>query len=93
VPDFHTIRNAIFHEYCFVKAESRSGRFPEVDPRAYMGAILEDFSQLEKQFSDANFAYNEKKLKDPRVFFVEGRNHDRDRARFSQGGAPPRRPR
>jgi len=47
VPDFHTIRNAIFHEYCFVKAESRSGRFPEVDPRAYMGAILEDFSQLE----------------------------------------------
>jgi hypothetical protein len=47
VPEFHTIRNAIFHEYCFVKAESRSGRFPEVDPRAYMGAILEDFSQLE----------------------------------------------
>ena len=47
VPQFHTIRNAIFHEYCFVKAESRSGKFPEVDPRAYMAAILEDFSQIE----------------------------------------------
>ena len=34
-----------------------------------------DFSQLEKQFSDANFAYNEKKLKDPRVFFVEGADY------------------
>ncbi|HZO59467.1 MAG TPA: glycosyltransferase family 2 protein [Solirubrobacterales bacterium] len=47
VPQFQTIRNAIFHEYCFVKAESGSGKFPEVDPRAYMAAILEDFSQIE----------------------------------------------
>jgi glycosyltransferase involved in cell wall biosynthesis len=47
IPEFHTIRNAIFHEYCFVKAETTSGKFPEVDPRAYMAAILEDFSQIE----------------------------------------------
>jgi hypothetical protein len=47
VPQFQTIRNAIFHEYCFVKAESKSGKFPDVDPRAYMAAILEDFSQIE----------------------------------------------
>jgi Glycosyl transferase family 2 len=47
VPAFQTIRNAIFHEYAFVKAESGSSRFPEIDPRAYMAAILEDFSQIE----------------------------------------------
>ena len=47
VPAFHTIRNAIFHEYCFVRAETDSGRFPPIDPRAYMAAILEDFSQIE----------------------------------------------
>ena len=34
-----------------------------------------DFSQLEKQFADANFAYNEKALVDPRVFFVEGKDY------------------
>jgi hypothetical protein len=47
VPAFQTIRNAIFHEYAFVKAESGSPRFPAIDPRAYMAAMLEDFSQLE----------------------------------------------
>jgi hypothetical protein len=49
VPAFHTIRNAIFHEYCFVRAESSSGKFPPIDPRAYMAAILEDFSQIENR--------------------------------------------
>jgi Glycosyl transferase family 2 len=47
VPEFQTIRNAIFHEYAFVKAESGSPKFPEIDPRAYMAAILEDMSQIE----------------------------------------------
>lgn len=47
IRQFQTIRNAIFHEYCFVKAESESERFPEMDPRAYMAAILEDSSQIE----------------------------------------------
>lgn len=47
VPQFRTIRNAIVHEYCFVKRESGSDRFPEVDPRAYIAAVVEDFSQIE----------------------------------------------
>jgi hypothetical protein len=47
VPAFQTIRNAIFHEYAFVKSESGSPKFPEIDPRAYMAAILEDMSQIE----------------------------------------------
>ena len=49
VPAFQTIRNAIFHEYAFVKAESGSPRFPEIDPRAYMAAMLEDFTQIENR--------------------------------------------
>jgi hypothetical protein len=47
VPAFQTIRNAIFHEYAFVKAESGSPKFPEIDPRGYMAAILEDMTQIE----------------------------------------------
>ncbi len=47
VPQFRTIRNAIIHEYCFVKDETGSDRFPEVDPRAYIAAMVEDFSQIE----------------------------------------------
>ena len=49
VPAFQTIRNAIFHEYAFVKAESGSPLFPEIDPRAYMAAMLEDFTQIENR--------------------------------------------
>jgi hypothetical protein len=49
VPAFHTIRNAIFHEYNFVRAETGSGKFPPIDPRAYMAAVLEDFSQIENR--------------------------------------------
>jgi hypothetical protein len=47
VPAFQTIRNAIFHEYAFAKGESGSSRFPAIDPRAYMAAMLEDFTQIE----------------------------------------------
>jgi hypothetical protein len=47
VPQFRTIRNAIVHEYCFVKQETGSARFPDVDPRAYIAAVVEDFSQIE----------------------------------------------
>jgi len=34
-----------------------------------------DFSQLEKQFANGDFAYNEKQIDDPRVFFVEGADY------------------
>jgi hypothetical protein len=49
VPQFRTIRNAIVHEYCFVKRESGSDRFPAVDPRAYIASVVEDFSQIENR--------------------------------------------
>lgn len=47
VPEFETIRNAILHEYAFVKGESQSGKFPEIDPRGYIAAIVEDLSLVE----------------------------------------------
>ena len=49
VPEFQTIRNAIFHEYAFVKGESGSEKFPEIDPRGYLAAIVEDLSQVENR--------------------------------------------
>jgi hypothetical protein len=47
VPEFETVRNVIFHEYRVARAEAASDKFPEVDPRAYMAAIVEDFSLIE----------------------------------------------
>jgi glycosyltransferase involved in cell wall biosynthesis len=47
VPEFQTIRNAILHEYAFVRSEAGSDRFPEIDPRGYLAAIVEDLSQIE----------------------------------------------
>jgi glycosyltransferase involved in cell wall biosynthesis len=51
VPEFHTIRNAILHEYAFVKAESQSSSFPPIDPRGYLPAIIEDLSLFEDRDS------------------------------------------
>ena len=39
VPQFQTMTNSVFHEYGFVKAEANSARFPDIDRRAYLGAI------------------------------------------------------
>ena len=49
VSEFQTIRNAIIHEYAFVRAESGSDRFPPVDPRGYLAAIIEDLSMFENR--------------------------------------------
>jgi hypothetical protein len=49
VPEFQTIRNAIIHEYSFVRAESGSDRFPPVDPRGYLAAVVEDLSMFESR--------------------------------------------
>jgi glycosyltransferase involved in cell wall biosynthesis len=38
VPGFQTITNAVVHEYCFVKAESRSPKFHDIDWFSYLGA-------------------------------------------------------
>lgn len=48
VPDFHTIRNAILHEYAFVRSEvGATDSYPEIDPRGYLAAIVEDLSQID----------------------------------------------
>lgn len=46
IPEVATVHNAIIHEYCVVKEESRSPKFPEVDFQRYLGALayeLEEF--------------------------------------------------
>jgi len=47
VPEFETITNAIVHEYCVVRAEARSPRFPEVDRPSYLAAIAQDLRGVE----------------------------------------------
>jgi hypothetical protein len=42
VPQFQTMTNSVFHEYGFVKAEANSAKFPDIDYRAYLGAIAWD---------------------------------------------------
>jgi hypothetical protein len=49
VPEFQTIRNAILHEYSFVRREAGSDRFPPVDPRGYLAAVIEDLSLFENR--------------------------------------------
>ena len=50
VPEFETIRNVILHEYAFVREEAADGeRFPPIDPRGYLAAIVEDLSLLESR--------------------------------------------
>ena len=38
VPEFQTITNAVLHEYCVVKEESRSPKFRDIDWFSYLGA-------------------------------------------------------
>lgn len=42
VPEFKTMLNSVFHEYAFVKAETSSPKFPDIDRVAYLGAIASD---------------------------------------------------
>ena len=49
IPEFQTIRNAILHEYAFVRAESGDDRFPPIDPRGYLAAVVEDLSLFENR--------------------------------------------
>jgi len=48
IPEFHTITNAVMNEYCFVKKESKSGRFPEVDRASYLRAMARDIEDIEE---------------------------------------------
>ena len=47
VPELETLTNAVIHEYCFVRAEAKSDRYPELDTFSYFGANGWDISQME----------------------------------------------
>jgi hypothetical protein len=47
VPEFQTIRNAILHEYAYVRSELGPDELPAIDPRGYLAAVVEDLSQVE----------------------------------------------
>jgi hypothetical protein len=47
VPGFLTIMNAVVHEYCAVRSETSSPRFPEIDRRKYLQAIAGEIAEIE----------------------------------------------
>lgn len=46
IPEILTVHNAIVHEYCVVREETRSPRFPPVDWEKYLRAIADELPQL-----------------------------------------------
>jgi hypothetical protein len=46
VPEFWTITNAVMNEYCFVKRESGSARFPEVARGSYLEAMAREIDSI-----------------------------------------------
>lgn len=47
VPELSTTFNAIIHEYCYVKQESMSSRFPDVDVDKYLAFIASELKDFE----------------------------------------------
>ncbi len=47
IPEVQTVGNAIFHEYCTVKQETGSSRFPEVEIESYIEYLAREVDQLE----------------------------------------------
>lgn len=47
VPEFLTVYNAICHEYCLLQSQLTSGKFHEIDRRAYLKAIAYEVSKIE----------------------------------------------
>jgi len=50
-------------------------RFTPTSNLTNVTSLNPDFSQLEKQFANGNFSYNERRIDDPRVFFIEGADY------------------
>lgn len=50
VPELSTIYNAICHEYCIVRNQTKSVKFPRIDSEAYLNANAAEISRVE----DAN---------------------------------------
>ena len=46
VPEFWTITNAVMNEYCFVKRETGSAKFPDVDRSSYLEAMARDVESI-----------------------------------------------
>jgi Glycosyl transferase family 2 len=46
-PEIITVWNAIISEYCWVKKETRSAKFPELDMEKYMQALSEGIQSIE----------------------------------------------
>jgi hypothetical protein len=49
VPEFHTVMNSVLHEYCTVRAETKSKKFPEVDWFNYLGTMDRGISPIRNQ--------------------------------------------
>jgi glycosyltransferase involved in cell wall biosynthesis len=47
VPEFHTVSNAIIHEYCCVKGETNSGRFRDVDRDSYLREMERGIAEIQ----------------------------------------------
>jgi hypothetical protein len=49
IPEIKTVCNAILHEYVFVKEETKSLKFPEVDKNKYLDALAYEVIQFEDE--------------------------------------------
>jgi glycosyltransferase involved in cell wall biosynthesis len=50
IPEITTVWNAIIHEYCEVKRDTNSSRFPELDMTKYVQALAQGISWMEDPF-------------------------------------------
>jgi hypothetical protein len=46
VPEFFTGWNAMIHEYCFVKSQSRTDKFPDLDLQDYFGLLRRELNRF-----------------------------------------------
>jgi len=47
IPELMTATNAAIHEYCFLKAESQSAKFPDIDLERYLSSVAAEISSIE----------------------------------------------
>ncbi len=47
ISEFRTVCNAIIHEYCFVKHETKSPKFQDVDKSSYLRAISRQLGEIQ----------------------------------------------
>ena len=47
IPELMTATNAAIHEYCFLKAESHSAKFPNIDLENYISSVAAEISSIE----------------------------------------------